>query len=336
MSDMRLYRLLWLSVAAAVATIALKTAAWLLTGSVGLFSDAAESLINLVAAVVALVALRWAVKPADEDHAYGHAKAEYFSAGVEGALIFLAAVAITVAAISRLVDPRPIDDVGVGLAVSATASAINLAVALLLLRAARAHRSITLEADGRHLLADVWTSAGVIAGVGAVAVTGWERLDPVIALLVAVNILVTGSRLVSRSIGGLMDKTLGEPELQVIRQVLEPFESEGIRFHALRTRQAGRRAFISTHVLVPQAWTVQEGHDEVERVETALRGRLPYATVFTHLEPLEDPLSYADTHLDREQTEPTPAPDAVAGTPRPPRELERCSSRSEACRTSTS
>jgi cation diffusion facilitator family transporter len=304
-SDARLFRLLWLSVAAAVATISLKTLAWLLTGSVGLLSDAAESVVNLVAAIVALVALRWAAKPADEDHAYGHAKAEYFSAGVEGALIFVAAAAIAVAATARLLDPRAIEQVGVGLAVSAAASAINLAVALVLLRAGRAHRSIALEADGRHLMADVWTSVGVIVGVAAVAATGWERLDPIIALLVAANILVTGSKLVRRSIGGLMDQALSGPELQTIQQVLEPFESEGVRFHALRTRQAGRRAFISTHVLVPRAWTVQRGHDEAERVEAALRDRLPYATVFTHLEPLEDPRSYDDTKLDRQRAQRT-------------------------------
>jgi cation diffusion facilitator family transporter len=302
-TDARLFRLLWLSVAAAVATISLKTVAWLLTGSVGLLSDAAESVVNLVAAIVALLALRWAAKPEDEDHAYGHAKAEYFSAGVEGALIFVAAAAIAVTATARLLDPQPIESVGLGLAVSAAASAINLAVALVLLRAGRAHRSITLEADGRHLMADVWTSAGVIAGVAAVALTGWERLDAIIALLVAVNILVTGSKLVRRSIGGLMDQALSEPELQAIRQVLKPFESDGVRFHALRTRQAGRRAFISTHVLVPRAWTVQRGHDEAERVEAALRDRLPYATVFTHLEPLEDPRSYDDTTLDRQRAQ---------------------------------
>jgi cation diffusion facilitator family transporter len=302
-TDARLFRLLWLSVAAAVATISLKTVAWLLTGSVGLLSDAAESVVNLVAAIVALLALRWAAKPEDEDHAYGHDKAESFSAGVEGALIFVAAAAIAVTATARLLDPQPIESVGLGLAVSAAASAINLAVALVLLRAGRAHRSITLEADGRHLMADVWTSAGVIAGVAAVALTGWERLDAIIALLVAVNILVTGSKLVRRSIGGLMDQALSEPELQTIRQVLKPFETDGVRFHALRTRQAGRRAFISTHVLVPRAWTVQRGHDEAERVEAALRDRLPYATVFTHLEPLEDPRSYDDTTLDRQRAQ---------------------------------
>jgi cation diffusion facilitator family transporter len=304
MTDARLFRLLWLSIAAALATISLKTGAWLLTGSVGLLSDAAESVVNLVAAVVALVALRWAAKPADEDHAYGHAKAEYFSAGVEGALIFVAAISIAVVAVTRLIHPQAIDDVGVGLAVSAVASAINLAVGLVLLRAGRRHRSITLEADGRHLMTDVWTSAGVIIGVAAVAVTGWERLDPIVALLVAANIVVAGMGLVRRSVGGLMDRALSETELETIRSALKPFELAGLQFHALRTRQAGRRAFINLHVLVPQAWTVQRGHDELERVEGALLEALPYATVFTHLEPIEDPRSYDDTRLDREQQAP--------------------------------
>ena len=299
MTDARLFRLLWLSIAAAVATISLKVVAWSVTGSVGLLSDAAESAVNLVAAVVALLALRWAAKPADEEHAYGHAKAEYFSAGVEGSLIVVAALAIIVTAVPRLIDPVPIDDVGLGLAVSTAASLINLAVGLLLLRAGRRHRSITLEADGRHLMTDVWTSAGVIAGVAAVALTEWQRLDPIIALAVAGNIILTGSSLVRRSVGGLMDRALDHEELERIRDVLAPFEEEGIRFHALRTRQAARRAFISVHVLVPRAWSVQRGHDEVERVEAALREALPYATVFTHLEPLEDPRSYADTQLDR-------------------------------------
>src|SRR3954467_1746078 len=301
MEQRRLFRLLWLSVAAAVATISLKVVARALTGSVGVPSDAAESVVNLVAAVVAMAALRWSVKPADEEHAYGHAKAEYFSAGVEGALILIAAAGIAVAAVARLLDPQPLESVGVGLAVSSAASLINLTVGLALLRTGRRARSIVREADGKHLITDVWTSVGVIVGVAGVALTGWERLDPIIALLVAVNIVVTGTGLVRRSVGGLMDQALAEPELQTIRAALAPFKEKGIEFHALRTRQAGRRAFVSVHVLVPQAWTVQRGHDQVERVEAALREQLPYATVFTHLEPIEDPRSYADTRLDRDQ-----------------------------------
>jgi cation diffusion facilitator family transporter len=295
----RLFRLLWLSVAAAVATISLKTVAWLLTGSVGLLSDAAESVVNLVAAVVALLALRWATKPADEDHAYGHAKAEYFSAGVEGTLIVVAAISIAATAIARLLNPQAIEHAGIGLAVSAAASVINLAVGYLLLRTGRRERSIVLEADGKHLMSDVLTSVGVIAGVAAVAITGWKPLDPLVALAVALNIVITGSGLVRRSVGGLMDSALGSREQQQIREALAGFESDGVRFHALRTRQAGARAFVSLHVLVPGAWTVQHGHDVAEDVEAALRERLPYATVFTHLEPAEDPRSFADTKLDR-------------------------------------
>ncbi|MEN3285080.1 MAG: hypothetical protein V7607_6220 [Solirubrobacteraceae bacterium] len=306
MNQQRLFRLLWLSVAAAVATISLKTTAWLLTGSVGLLSDAVESVVNLIAAVFAMAALRWATKPADEEHAYGHAKAEYFSAGVEGALIVVAAVGIAITTVDRLLHPQAIDHVGVGLSVSVAASLINLVVGFLLLRTGRKERSIVLEADGRHLMTDVWTSVGVIIGVAGVAITGWERLDALIALAVAVNIVVTGGSLVRRSVGGLMDRALGQLERREIEDVLAQFERDGVRFHALRTRQAGQRAFVSLHVLVPGAWTVQRGHDVVEQVEAALRERLPYATVFTHLEPAEDPRSFDDTALDRISAAPEP------------------------------
>jgi cation diffusion facilitator family transporter len=299
MEQRRLFRLLWLSIAAAVATITLKVGAWALTGSVGLLSDAAESVVNLVAAVVAMAALRWAVKPADEDHAYGHAKAEYFSAGVEGSLILIAAVGIAITAVVRLIDPQPLQSVGVGLLVSAAATAINLAVGLTLLRAGRRARSIVLEADGKHLITDVWTSIGVIVGVAGVALTGWDRLDPIVALAVAANILVAGGGLLRRSAGGLMDRALEEPDLAAIQDALAEYERDGVRFHALRTRQAGARRFVSLHVLVPGAWTVQRGHDLVEQVEASLCRRLPGASVFTHLEPAEDPRSFADTTLDR-------------------------------------
>ncbi|MDA0185728.1 cation diffusion facilitator family transporter [Solirubrobacter phytolaccae] len=300
MKSDRLFRLLWLSVAAALATITLKTVAYLLTGSVGLLSDAAESVVNLVAAVVAILALRFALKPADEDHAYGHQKAEYFSAGVEGTLVLVAAVTIGITAFGRLLDPQPIDSAGIGLAVSAGATLINLAVGVVLLRAGREERSIVLEADGKHLITDVWTSVGVIAGVAAVALTGWEILDPLIALAVAVNIIVAGGSLVWRSADGLMDRALDGDDRAKIDAVLTEFrEREDIDFHALRTRQAGSRAFVSVHVLVPGAWTVQHGHDMVERVEDDLRARLPHATIFTHLEPVEDPKSFTDIDLDR-------------------------------------
>jgi cation diffusion facilitator family transporter len=298
-TDNRLYRLLMLSIAAAVATIALKTLAWLLTGSVGLLSDAAESVVNLVAAVVALAALRWAAKPADEEHTYGHAKAEYFSAGIEGALIFLAAVTIAVTAVDRLLHPQPLSDVGIGLVISVAASAINLAVGLMLVRTGREHRSITLEADGRHLLTDVWTSVGVVLGVAGVAISGWDRLDAIVALLVAANIVFTGATLLRRSAAGLMDRALPDDLQREIAEALATFDDTGVQFHALRTRQAGQRAFVSLHVLVPSAWTVRQGHDVAEQIESELRRRLPYATVFTHVEPIDDPRSFDDTELDR-------------------------------------
>ena len=299
MEQRRLFRLLWLSIAAAVATITLKLTAWALTGSVGLLSDAAESVVNLVAAVVAMAALRWAVKPADEDHAYGHAKAEYFSAGVEGAMILVAAAVIAVTAVDRLLDPQPLESVGIGLPVSAAATAINLRRRPRAAAAGRRARSIVLEADGKHLITDVWTSVGVIVGVAGVALTGWERLDPIIALAVAANILVAGRRAAAPLRRRPDGPRARGARTGAIREVLAQFERDGVRFHALRTRQAGSRRFVSVHVLVPGAWTVQRGHDLVEQVEGSLCSRLPGASVFTHLEPAEDPRSFADTTLDR-------------------------------------
>ena len=310
-ADVRLlYRYAYLAVAAALVTIALKTLAWRLTDSAGLLSDALESLVNLAAALLAVGVLRWSAKPPDDEHTYGHAKAEYVSAGAEGVMIILAAVSIAWVAIGRLIDPSPLDDVGLGLAISTAASLINLGAGLSLLRAGRRHRSLTLEADGRHLLTDVWSSVGVIAGVAAVALTGWERLDPLIALAVAVNIVVTGVGLVRRFTGGLLDRALPEEERAAIQRVLDEYGRDTVRFHALRTRQAGRRSFASVHVLVPGDWTVQRGHDLLERVEAALREVVPGLVVFTHLEPLEDPRSQADASLDR--------PDAIPGDAREP------------------
>jgi cation diffusion facilitator family transporter len=301
-----LTRLVWLSIAAAIATIALKTLAWRLTGSAGFLSDAAESVVNLVAALVALVTIRWATRPPDDDHMYGHEKAEYFSAGVEGALILVAAASIAWFAIGRLLHPVALTDVGVGIAVSAAASLINLAVGLTLIRAGRTHRSITLEADGKHLMTDVWTSVGVILGVAAVWATGWERLDPLIALAVAVNIVIAGATLIRRSSGGLLDRTLPPAEQRAIEAVLELARADGIQFHAVRTRQSGRRSFVSLHVLVPGAWTIQRGHDLSERLESEIREVLPHANVLTHLEPVEDPVSFDDETLDRESSSPGP------------------------------
>lgn len=299
-----LTRFAWLAVAAALSTMALKTVAWLLTGSVGLLSDALESVVNLAAALLAVVVLRWAAKPADEEHAYGHAKAEYLSAGVEGTLIFLAALSIGWAAVRRLIEPVGLDDLGVGLSVAGAAAAINLAVGLALVRSGRRHRSITLEADGRHLLTDVWTSVGVLVGIGAVAITGWDRLDPLVALAVAANIVITGIGLVRRAVGGFMDRALPAQDRAAIAAVLDSYASPEVRFHSLRTRQAGQRGFVSVHVLVPGEWSVQRGHDLLEEIEGRLREAVPRINVLTHLEPIEDPLSFADTELDRWTDEP--------------------------------
>lgn len=294
-----LTRFAWLSIAAAVATIALKSTAYWLTGSVGLLSDAVESLVNLAGGVMALLMLKIAARPADDDHAYGHSKAEYFSSGVEGTLILLAAASIGYTAVLRLLHPRPLEQVGIGLAVSVAASLINLVVALVILRAGRLRNSITLEANAHHLLTDVWTSVGVVAAIGAVALTGWSWLDPVVALLVAANIIWTGVGIVRRSVAGLMDTALPPADVAKIDAVLAVHAAAGAQFHNLRTRQAGARKFVNFDVLVPGAWTVQRGHDLVEEIEAELRRALPDSTIFTHLEPVEDPASWADTGLDR-------------------------------------
>ena len=297
MTEGSLTRFAWLSVAAAIATIALKTWAWWVTGSVGLLSDAIESLVNLAAALMALWMLTLAERPPDEEHAFGYTKAEYFSSGLEGGMIFIAAAAIVVTAAPRLLHPEPLEAVGLGLAISVAASVINFGVAWALFRAAKRYRSITLEADAHHLMTDVWTSAGVVAGVILVAVTGWHRLDPLIAILVALNILWTGLGLLRRSALGLLDKAVAPEDRQRIRDILARHEAGGIAFHALRTRQAAGRSFVSLHVLVPGDWTVQRGHDLADAIEREIRSALPRTTVTTHLEPLEDPASQDDVEL---------------------------------------
>ncbi|GIK37098.1 MAG: transporter [Chloroflexota bacterium] len=296
-----LTRFAWLSIATALVTIGLKLTAYLLTGSVGLLSDALESLVNLVAAIIALVMLTISARPPDEEHAYGHSKAEYFASGAEGSLILVAAVSIIVTAGQRLINPQPLEQIGLGLTVSVVASLVNLVTAQILLRAGRRYNSISLEADARHLMTDVWTSAGVLTGIGAVMVTGWERLDPIIALLVAANIIWSGVSLVRRSALGLMDTALPSEEQDAIQQILERYRQQGVQFHALRTRSAAAHRFVSLHVLVPGTWTVQQGHNLLERIEAGLRSQLPNVTVFTHLEPLEDSVSWQDTTLDRDK-----------------------------------
>ena len=299
MNRSSLTRFAWLSIAAAILTIELKTAAYFVTGSVGLFSDAVESLVNLVGGLMALAMLTVAARPADEDHAYGHSKAEYFSSGVEGGLILVAAFSIAVAAVIRLITPKPLQELGVGLAVSVGASLINLVVAVLILRAGRKHNSITLEANARHLLTDVWTSVGVLAGVGLVALTKWNWLDPVVALVVAANIVWTGVGIVRRSISGLMDISIAADDLAAVRNVLQTYEQTGVQFHAVRSRQAGAKKFVSAHVLVPGDWTVHRGHELLERIEGDIRRVLPDSVVFTHLESLDDPASWDDETLER-------------------------------------
>ncbi|HEX2183497.1 MAG TPA: cation diffusion facilitator family transporter [Rubrobacteraceae bacterium] len=288
-----------LSIVAAVITIGLKLWAYLLTGSVGLFSDAAESVVNLVAAIAALWALIYAARPPDEEHAFGHNKAEYFSSGLESALILIAAIWIGLAAWDRLIDPQPLQNVGLGLGITVLASAINGGAALVILRAGRRLRSITLQADAHHLLTDVWTSLGVVAGIVTVQLTGWLVLDPLIALLVTANILWTGVRLLRDTAQGLLDRALPPGDREAITKVLARYEKRGIRFHALRTRASGPRRFISMHVLVPGEWTVQKGHDLSEQIERELAAVLPQSTFFIHIEPSEDPASFADQSLDR-------------------------------------
>lgn len=295
-----LSRYVWLSILAAISTIALKTAAYFYTGSIGLLSDALESVINLIAAVIALVMIKIAVQPPDDDHAFGHDKAEYFASGIEGTLIFIAAGGIALTAIPRLFAPLPIENVGIGSIVSLIASAINLIVGASLIKIGKQNHSIVLEADGRHLLTDVWTSIGVVSGIVVVNFTGWLVLDPVIALIVALNIVWTGFQLIKRSALGLMDTAIPPETTEEIVRILDVYaKNHGIDYHALRTRQSGARHFISVHILVPDEWTVQKGHDLTEEIELEICRVVPESIVFTHLEPLEDPLSFKDLELFR-------------------------------------
>ena len=295
-----LQRYAWLSVAAALATIALKTYAWQVTGSVGMLSDALESLINLAAALLALSMLRLAAAPPDAAHPYGRFKAEYFASGIEGALIVFAAVSIAYAAVPRLADPQPIEAPLLGIALSALASAINLACGRLLISAGKRLHSIALEADGHHLMTDVWTSAGVIVGVALVAGTGWNLLDPLIALAVAVHIVLTGFMLMRRSFAGLLDAAIPEAERAEVEKIFAEYRKRyGVEFHALLTRQAGARRFISFHLLVPDAWPVDRAHQLSEEIEERIRSMVPNAILLTHIEPISQPASYDDVKLER-------------------------------------
>jgi cation diffusion facilitator family transporter len=277
--------------------MAIKAVAFSVTNSVGLLSDALESIVNLTAALVAVRVLKEIAKPPDKEHAYGHGKAEYFSSLFEGILIGLAAISIVYAAIQRLLNPEEIQQISLGLTLALVASVLNLYVARLLMRRGREHNSITLEADGEHLMSDVWTSLGVLTGVGAVSITGWQLLDPIIAIIVASKIGWTGIRLTQRSIQGLMDASLPESQIDEISKILDRYRNQDIRFHALRTRQAGAHSFISMHVITPGNWSIRQGHDLLESIEREIQKVIPLASVFTHLEPLEDPRSWDDTKL---------------------------------------
>jgi len=295
-----LRRFIYLSIAAALATITLKFLAWYITDSVGLFSDALESCVNLVAAVVALIMLTIAERPADHEHAFGHSKAEYFSSAIEGTMIILAAFSIIWSAVPRVIHPQPIENIGIGLLVATGATAINLAVAMILMKNGRKRNSIILEADGKHLMTDVWTSAGVFIGIGLVNLTGWLVLDGIVAIGVALNILFAGYHLMHRSAMGLLDAGIPEEDLSKIIRLLESLKSQNLEYHSLLTRQAGQRKFIELHVLVPGQWTIQKGHDKAEKIEKDIRDLFNTpVTVITHLEPVEDPVSMDDIGIDR-------------------------------------
>lgn len=288
MSSSSPIRYIKLSIVAAIATIALKMGAWWVTGSVGLLSDALESFVNLAGACFALWMITLSRMPADEGHPYGHGKAEYFSAGFEGMLIFGAALAIIAAAVERLLHPEPLAAVDVGLAFSAFSTLINFLVARVLFRAAKEHHSVALDGDARHLMTDVWTSVGVIAAVAMVAATGWLWLDPVIAMAVGANIMREGGHLVHGAAQGLMDRALPAQELEVVQEVLDGFAPHGVRYAHLRTRLAGHQRFVSVDIRVPGEWTVSSAHQWLDRIETSLALRLPGLAIVTHLEPQED------------------------------------------------
>ena len=292
-------RYAWISAWAAVVTIALKATAWGITGSIGLLSDALESFVNLATALLAIAMLNLAARPEDEEHPYGHSKAEYFSSGVEGALVLLTGVGIAIAALRRFLQPHPLEQLGIGVTLSALSTAINLGVALLMLRAGRRHRSVTLEANGHHLLSDVWTSVAVVAGLGGVVLTRRHWLDPAVALLVAGHVSWIGISILRRTVTGLMDSALSAEDQAALQRALSVHIVHPVQVHALKSRVAGARFFVSLHVLVPGDWTVQRGHELLERIEAGIRGALPNTSVLTHLESLEDPASWEDIKLDR-------------------------------------
>lgn len=302
MKKQSLKKFVYLSIAAAVVTIGLKFSAYFYTGSMGLLSDALESCVNLIAAIIALIMIHIAEMPADKRHGFGHTKAEYFSSAIEGGLIMVAAFSIIWSATPRLFNPQPIENVGLGLAISVSASLVNFGVAMILLKNAKKHRSLLLEADGKHLMTDVWTSVGVIVAIGLVKLTGWLILDPIIAIAVAINIIWTGFQLLKRSASGLMDASISDEDLEKVTDYLNGLKTEYIDYHSLMTRQAGLRKFISLHLLVPGDWSVKKGHDFAENVEETIEEMLTeLVTVSTHIEPIEDPASMRDIGIDRKK-----------------------------------
>jgi cation diffusion facilitator family transporter len=286
-----------LSIAAALITLALKGVAYYITGSVGLLSDALESLINLVAAVTALFALWFAAKPVDPTHTYGHEKIEYFSSGLEGVLILVAAVGISWYAIVRFLSPQPLEEIGWGTSLATAGAIVNFAAAQVLLHVGRKTHSIVLEADGRHLMSDVWTSLGVVIALVLVHVTGWQVLDPIIALLVAAYIVGVAYDLILRSFNGLMDHALPEDEQAKVHAAIRPLLPEGVAYHAVRTRQAGARRFTDFHLLVPGAWSVKKAHDLTGQIEKAIAKALPGIEITVHIEPIEEPAAWQDSEL---------------------------------------
>ena len=300
-----LVRYAWLSVGVAIVTMVIKAIAFSLTRSVGILSDALESIVNLTAALLAVRVLSESSKPPDKEHAFGHGKAEYFSSLFEGLLIGLAAISIVLTALNRLLQPEPIANIPLGLVFAFGASTLNFFVARLLLRVGREHRSIALEANGEHLMSDVWTSIGILVGVAAFAITQWQPLDSIIALVVAAKIGWTSFQLIRRSVQGLMDSSLPEAQIEGISAILDRYKKQGIDFHALRTRQAGAHSFVSVHVITPGDWSVQRGHDLLEEIESEIREAVPLSTIFTHLEPREDPRSWADSGIDDADSDPS-------------------------------
>jgi cation diffusion facilitator family transporter len=294
-----LLRFAAVSIAAALVTIVLKSAAYFLTGSVGLLSDAFESLVNLAGALMTFGMLKISFRPPDEEHIHGHDKAEYFSSSVEGLLIIFAAAGIIYAAVKRIIEPIPLEELGTGLVISTAASLVNLAVGIVMIKYGKKNKSIAIEADGQHLLTDVWTSAGVIAGIFVVSLTGWNILDPVVALAVAVNIIWTGILLLRRSVSGLMDASVSKEDCAKIQAVMQRYRRKGFDFHALRTRQAASRIFISVHILVPGNLSVHDAHHLAEDFEKEISSIFGDVSVTTHLEPIDDEISMDDINLVR-------------------------------------